>query len=109
MKIYISGKITGATDYMERFSQAQQTLEDMGHEVINPALVNSNLPTSTTWDEYMSLCYPMVDMCDGICMMNGWGDSRGARIERLHAIKGGKKLMELVELGNNEYYLMVEK
>ena len=109
MKIYISGKITGTTDFLERFAQAQQILEEKGHEVINPALINSNMPKSTTWEEYMSLCYPMVDMCDGICMLQGWENSSGARIERLHAIKSGKKLMELIDLWNGEYYLIGEK
>lgn len=109
MKIYISGKITGTTDYMERFAKVQKILEDMGHEVINPALLEIIMPKSSTWEDYMSICYPMVDMCDGICMIQGWENSRGARIERLHAIKYGKKLTELVELGNDEYYLLGEK
>ena len=41
MKVYISGPITGTTDYMERFSEAQKHIESLGYSVINPALVNS--------------------------------------------------------------------
>ena len=47
MKIYISGKITGTTDYMERFGNKQRELEQKGYEVVNPALINSFLPKST--------------------------------------------------------------
>ena len=54
MKIYLSGKITGTTDYMERFSAKQKDLKTKGYEVVNPALINSFLPKSTTWEEYMS-------------------------------------------------------
>ena len=39
MKIYISGKITGTTDYMDRFGNKQRELEQKGYEVVNPALI----------------------------------------------------------------------
>jgi hypothetical protein len=36
MKTYISGAITGTTDYMERFEKAEQLLKAQGREVVNP-------------------------------------------------------------------------
>lgn len=92
MKIYLSGKITGTTDYMERFAAKQKDLELKGYEVINPALINSYLPKSTTWKEYMRLCYPMIDMCDSIYFLEGWEGSKGALIEFEYANKKKKRI-----------------
>ena len=47
--VYISGAISGTTDYMERFEKAENKLKDEGYTVINPAKINSFLPTTTTW------------------------------------------------------------
>ena len=53
MKIYISGKITGTTDYIHRFERAEKTISN--YIVINPAKVNAQLPIETTWEEYMEM------------------------------------------------------
>lgn len=90
MKIYISGKITGTADYIERFADKQKELELKGYEVIDPALINSFLPKSTTWEEYMSMCYPLIDMCDAIYFLNDWTESKGAMIEFEYANKKKK-------------------
>ena len=47
MRVYLSGAITGTDDYMERFARAQMLLQNEGYSVINPALVNSNMPSDT--------------------------------------------------------------
>ena len=46
MKIYISGKITGTTDYIQRFGRAEKALSN--YIVINPAKGNAQLPIETT-------------------------------------------------------------
>lgn len=98
MKVYISGPITGTTDYMERFAEAERRLyEKYGSEVsvVNPAKVNSQLPQDTTYEEYMKLCLVMLDMCDAICMIRGWRKSNGANRELGYAL--GKKYRVLYE------------
>ena len=35
----------------------------------------------------MSLCYPMIDMCDAIYFLDGWEESEGAKIEFEYACK----------------------
>jgi hypothetical protein len=81
MKVYISGPITGTTDYMERFKKAQEYLESKGYTVVNPALINSNLPSDTTWDEYMEISLILVRMCDAIYLLKGWEESKGVETE----------------------------
>ena len=87
MRVYISGPITGTTDYMERFSKAQKYLESRGHSVVNPALVNSNLPEDTSYDEYMTMSFCMLDMCDAIYLLKGYENSTGAMREYTRAMR----------------------
>lgn len=90
MKIYISGAITGTNDYIERFNKAQKYLESKGFSVINPALVNSNLPEDTTYYENEFL---MLSMCNHIYMLSGYEQSRRARMELNIAHKRGLKVL----------------
>lgn len=85
MRIYVSGQITGTTDYMKRFAKAQKFLESCGHTVINPALVNSNLPPDTTYEEYMQMSLCMLSMCEGIYLLPGYENSPGALRELEYA------------------------
>lgn len=86
MRIYISGAITGTDDYMERFSKAEKELAENGYSVINPAKVNAQLPEDTTYEEYMKMCFCMLDMCDSIYMLKGWDKSCGANREYGYAM-----------------------
>ena len=101
MKVYISGPITGTNDYMERFNNAQKRIESRGHSVINPALVNSNLPKDTTYDEYMSMSFTMLDMCEAIYLLNGFNKSIGALKEIERAKENN--LLILTEGASDEY------
>lgn len=92
-RIYISGGITGIPDYMERFAKVQKELEEQGYSVINPALINSNLPEDTTYEEYMKLDFTMLDIADSIYMMNGWEKSCGANREYGYALGKGKTII----------------
>lgn len=93
-KIYISGKITGTDDYMERFERAERLLTDKGYTVINPAKINSNLPPNTSHEQYMNMSYTMLDMADAIFMMNGWRNSVGACMEHGYAVAKKIRIIE---------------
>ena len=93
MKIYISGAITGTTNYIERFGRAEQELTAEGYSVVNPVKVNAQLPDDTSYDEYMNMSFCMLDMCDAIYMLNGWEESRGANREYGYAIAKGKEVI----------------
>lgn len=81
MKIYISGRITNNPDYMADFEKAEQELLSKGHEVINPAKINSFLPKDTTHSQYMEFSFMLLDMADAIFMLPNWRDSAGACME----------------------------
>ena len=96
IRIYISGPITGTTDYMERFEEAEKRLNGANAEysVINPAKVNSNMPKDTTHEEYMKMSICMLSMCFAIYMLKGWQKSPGACEEHLYALKHGIAILE---------------
>ena len=95
MKIYISGGITNVPNFMERFAEAEKRLRNAypKAEVINPALVNSNLPKSTTHEQYMKMSFLMLDMADYVYMLNNWRESCGASQEYGYALAKGKVIM----------------
>lgn len=92
IRVYISGPITGTKDYAMRFAEAEAKLEKMGFSVFNPARVNAELPESLGHEEYMEISMAMLGMCDGIYMLNGWRDSRGACREYGYAIGKGLRI-----------------
>jgi hypothetical protein len=80
MKVYISGMISDSRDYEARFNQAEHLIREAGQIPINPAKYGS--PTDRTWLYYMKEGIAELLNCDAIYMLNGWGDSRGATLER---------------------------
>lgn len=90
MRVYISGAITGTDDYMERFAKAEKKLTEQGYSVINPAKVNAQLPEDTSYEEYMKMCFCMLDMCDAIYMLHEWNKSCGANRELGYAMAKDK-------------------
>lgn len=90
--IYISGKITGTADYIDRFARAEETLRASGYIPINPAKVNAQLPPETSYGMYMKMSLNMIDLCDSLYMLPGWEDSRGAMLEKAYAEATGKNI-----------------
>lgn len=78
--IYISGPITGHPDYARTFAQAAASLRSAGHQnVYNPA--EHQIP-GATWAEYMRIDITFITTeATGICLLNGWENSRGATLE----------------------------
>ena len=89
MKVYIAGKITGNPDYKKQFAEAEADLRSAGYITMNPAV----LPDGFEWNEYMNICFKMIDVCDAVFFINNWIDSRGARMEYQYAGLNRKELM----------------
>lgn len=91
--IYISGPITRTDDYMERFTAVEKELTEKGYAVVNPARYNAQLPEETTYKDYMRVSLALLEACSSIYMLNGWQDSKGARLEHAYAEAMGINVM----------------
>jgi hypothetical protein len=84
-KVYISGPTTGKDDYVSDFAGAEQELEGLGYIAINPVTLGNGLRLKLgrepTQDEYMSVDLAVLETCDLIYLLEGWENSKGARIE----------------------------
>lgn len=83
MRIYISGPITGTSDYLLRFEAAEKLLKKRFPlaEIINPAEVCRSLPESFSHADYMDICLTLLKKCEKLYLMNGWQRSEGCREE----------------------------
>ena len=80
-KVYISGPITGiAFGNRFAFMCARAALELCGYEAVDPSEVQ--LDDEASWADYMRADLKLLLDCDFILMLDGWEDSKGARIER---------------------------
>lgn len=87
-KIYIAGKITGLDNFKEIFNQAEQELKQKGHKVMNPAI----LPSGFEYEDYMKVCFSMIDVCEEVHFLPNWTDSDGAKREHNYAIATQKSV-----------------
>jgi hypothetical protein len=88
MKVYISGKMTGKTagERVIDFMRASNYIRDLGHIPLNPI----RLPRGLDYEDYMKICFAMIEVADAIALLPDWKDSPGARRELERAIALGK-------------------
>ena len=85
--IYIAGKITGLTDYKKKFDEMEKQLNEHGfRKILKPTCLPGNLE----YEQYMTICFSMIDASDAVCFLDDWKDSPGARLE-LHYARSKKK------------------
>lgn len=80
-KIYIAGKVTGLQqqEVVDKFAKAQNEIEEMGFEVVNPINVVKDFDTS--WNKAMRICIAALTECDAIALLPDWSNSKGAIFE----------------------------
>ncbi|MDO4647741.1 MAG: DUF4406 domain-containing protein [Eubacteriales bacterium] len=93
-RIYISGSISKNPKAAKvRFGEAEEKLKAAGYDVINPQKMDLILGENAQYEEYMRASMLLLSMCDGIYMIYGWQESKGARAELEYAIATGKYIM----------------
>lgn len=83
MKLYISGPISNTKDPHMLFQEAEDNLIRIGYTPINPC--KNGLPAEAKWELHMQVDLELLAKADGVALLDGWKESMGARIERLHA------------------------
>ena len=93
MKIYIAGKISvlQRDEAVGKFEEAKKNLLEKGHSVFVPTV----LPVyeDVTHEDYMRICYAMIDVCDAVYMLKDWRESKGARMELQYASDWRKEII----------------
>lgn len=93
MKIYIAAKISGLNRYdvINKFEAAQKSLVAKGHQVFIPCVLPAYEEVSH--EDYLHICYAMIDICDAVYMLSDWQHSKGARMELQYACDHRKKIL----------------
>ena len=80
MTVYIAGPMTGLPELNFPAFHAEATrLRALGYEVVNPAEINPDKDMS--WRQCMRTDIAALVFCDGIQLLPGWQDSKGATLE----------------------------
>jgi len=97
MKVYISGKISGTnlTETRKRFAAAAKAMKRLGYKPVNP--LENGLSEHDTWEAHISKDIADLLQCKAIYMLQGWQDSKGARIEHYIATEIGLSIMYEIE------------
>ncbi|QOI67697.1 deoxycytidylate deaminase [Arthrobacter phage Orcanus] len=80
--LYLAGPMTGLPDFnYPAFHAAAGRLRRAGFEVLNPA---ENKPPceEPTWADWMRVALGQLLRADGVALLPGWWDSKGAMVER---------------------------
>ena len=81
MRVYVSGPMTGYPDYnLASFRWATEMLNKLGGVVgVNPGARGEI--EGYEWSDYMRDALVILTTCQGVALLDGWIDSRGANLE----------------------------
>ncbi len=104
MKLYVSGPMTGRPDLNRpAFHAAATQLRGAGYAVVNPAELNPE--PDKPWEACMRVDIKALMDCDGVALLPGWPESRGATLEVHIALRIGMALGSVghwIQLANTE-------
>ena len=109
-RLYLAGPMTGIPYHnVPRFKAVAEDLRNKGIDMIVPVEMDGAeweeqaLADETgtgkfgdrTWGDFLSRDVKVVaDQCDGVVLLEGWKESRGARLEAFVAVNVGKPVYE---------------
>ena len=95
-RIYISGPVTDTYDYITRFAEAEKRLKELGYCPVNPVKIAADSPYVSEWcyKQYIDNGLELLQDCEGIYLLRGWWNSRGAKLEEHYAKVTGLKEYE---------------
>ena len=88
--VFISGPISGVTEYWKAFEQAEDDVNGLGYIPLSPA----RLPGGMTNEQYMKICTAMIDSADMVLFLPDWRDSLGSKLEMQYCEYTGKPFAE---------------
>ena len=100
MRIYLSGKITGLDKevYSRQFERAESFYKTGGFDVVNPVKIGEEvlkINPKAEWQDFMIRDLEALRTCTHIVLLEGWEESKGAKMEKAEAEKLGLEIMYL--------------
>ena len=107
MRIYLSGKITGREkeDYTRQFARAETFYKTSGFDVVNPVKIGEEvlkINPKAEWQDFMIRDLEALRTCTHIALLEGWEESKGAKMEKAEAEKLGLEIMHLKIFGGKK-------
>ena len=107
MRIYLSGKITGRDkeDYTRQFARAESFYKTGGFDVVNPVKIGEavlKINPNAEWQDFMSRDLEALRTCTHSVLLEGWEESKGAKMEKAEAEKMGLEIMHLRFIGGKK-------
>ena len=107
MRIYLSGKITGREkeDYTRQFARAESFYKTSGFDVVNPVTIGEEvlkINPKAEWQDFMIRDLEALRTCTHIALLEGWEESKGAKMEKAEAEKLGLEIMYLRFIGGKK-------
>jgi Domain of unknown function (DUF4406) len=96
-RIYISGPMSGIPLLnFPLFNRTAVRLRNLRWEVVNPVEINGD--PEAEWLDCIAADLLAMKDCTAICLLPGWTNSYGAKIERMAADKLGLEVFNLSDL-----------
>lgn len=89
MKLYVAGPMTGLPEFnLPAFAEATARLNAKGYEAINPGRRGGTIE-GYVWSDYLRLGLADLVTCEGVALLHGWWNSKGAQLEQRVALDLG--------------------